>query len=90
MPVNLIDNEMVVVDENGKEHTCKVLFTYENEQRKKTYVFLGEPENEDNVLAFICDEKSGDLYEIEDDEEFKEVEEVFECYMNDPKMNEIK
>lgn len=90
MALNINGDEMLITDEQGNEHVMKILFTYDNEERKKSYVFLFEKDDEDNVLAFSYDEKSEELSEITDDEEYKEVEEVFNAFMEDPKIQEAK
>lgn len=90
MPLNINGDEMLITDEKGNEHVMKILFTYDNEERQKSYVFLYEKDDEDNVMAFSYDEKSEELEEIIDDEEYKEVEEVFNAYMDDPKIQEAK
>ncbi len=90
MGVELLENEMIITDENGEEKVMNILFTYENEERGKSYVFLYEKGDEDNVMAFIYDEQSKSLNEIEDDDEYEEVEEVFNAFMEDPKISEAK
>lgn len=90
MPLELDNNEMLITDESGKEHVMKILFTYDNEVRGKSYVFLYEENDEDNVLAFSYNEKTKELNEIEDDEEYKEVEEVFNAFNEDPKLQEAR
>lgn len=90
MPLNINGDEMLITDEKGNEHVMKILFTYDNEERKKSYVFLFEKDDEENVVAFSYDEESEELSEITDDEEYKEVEEVFNAYMEDPKIQEAK
>ena len=86
----ILDDEMVITTDSGEEKVMKILFTYESEQRGKQYVFLFEKDDEDNVLVFSVNEKEGSLEEIEDDEEYAEAEEVFNAYMNDEKIQEIK
>ena len=86
----ILDDEIVITTDSGEEKVMKILFTYESEERKKQYVFLYEKDDEDNVLVFSVNEKEGSLEEIEDDEEYAEAEEVFEAYMNDEKIQEIK
>ena len=84
------DNEMVVTDSEGKEHLMHILFTYDNEERGCSYVFFYEVgDNEENVIAmrYTVD---GELEEIDDDEEYDEVEEVFNAWQDDPKIQEIK
>ena len=91
MPIDLIkDDEMIITDESSNEKVMKILFTYENEERGKSYVFLYEKDDEDNVLAFIYNEDDKSLSEIEDDEEYAEVEEVFNAFNEDPKIIEAK
>ena len=84
------DNKIIITDENGDEKVFNILFTYENEERGKNYVFVYLDNEEDNVMAFIYDELTKEIKEIEDDEEYEEVEEVFNAYVEDPKINEIK
>ena len=86
----ILDDEILITTESGEEKVMKILFTYESEQRHKQYVFLYEKEDEDNVLVFSVNEEEGSLEEIEDDEEYNEAEEVFNAYMNDEKIQEIK
>ena len=66
------------------------VWAYESEQRHKEYVFLYEKDDEENVLVFAVNNKDQSLEEIEDDEEYEEAEEVFNAYMNDEKIQEIK
>ena len=84
------DNEMVVTDSEGKEHLMHILFTYDNEERGCSYVFFYEVgDNEENVIAMRYT-TDGELEEIDDDEEYDEVEEVFNAWQDDPKIQEIK
>ena len=86
----ILDDEILITTDSGEEKVMKILFTYESEQRHKQYVFLFEKDYEDNVLVFAVNEKEESLEEIEDDEEYAEAEEVFNAYMNDEKIQEIK
>ena len=84
------DNEMVVTDSEGKEHLMHILFTYDNEERGCSYVFFYEVgDNEENVMVMRYTE-DGELEEIDDDEEYDEVDEVFNAWQEDPKIQEIK
>ncbi len=84
------DNEMVVTDSEGKEHLMHILFTYDNEERDSSYVFFYEVgDNEENVMVMRYS-ADGELEEIDDDEEYDEVEEVFNAWQDDPKIQEIK
>lgn len=84
------DNEMVVTDSEGKEHLMHILFTYDNEERGCSYVFFYEVgDNEENVMVMRYTAE-GELEEVDDDEEYDEVEEVFNAWQDDPKIQEIK
>ena len=84
------DNEMVVTDSEGKEHLMHILFTYDNEERECSYVFFYEVgDKEENVMVMRYTSE-GELEEIDDDEEYGEVEEVFNAWQEDPKIQEIK
>ena len=83
------ENQMVVTDNEGKEHLMNILFTYDNEERKASYVFFydsEDPEEEVIVMRYL---ESGELEPIEDDEEYDEVEEVFNAWQEDPKIQEL-
>ena len=43
----MLENEkqITIVDEQGNEHLMQVLFTYDNEERKTSYVFFYSEEN---------------------------------------------
>ena len=86
----ILDDEMIITNEKGEDKVMKILFTYESEQRGKEYVFLYEKDDEENVLVFSVNAEDNSLEEIEDDEEYAEAEEVFNAYMNDEKIQEIK
>ena len=87
------DTQMVVADSEGKEHLMQILFTYENDERKTQYVFFYDTEDkEENVIVmrYKGELDSGELEPIEDDEEYEEVEEVFNAWQEDPKIQELK
>ena len=86
----LLDDEMLITTEDGEEKVMKILFTYESEQRGKQYVFLYDEKDEENVLVFSYDEKDLSLKELEDEEEYKEAEEVLNAFYEDDKIQAIK
>ena len=83
------ERQITVVDEKGNEHLMQILFTYDNEERKTSYVFFYSEDNPDEVMCMRYNDK-GELEEIEDPDEYAEVEEVFNAYQDDPKIQEIK
>jgi len=73
------DNLIIITDEEGNEYELEILFTYENEERNAKYVFFFDPENEDEVM-FARYTDDGHLEYVEDEEEQKEAEEVFNTF----------
>ena len=73
------DNIIIIETDDGKKVEFRVLFTYHSEEYSKDYVFFYEEKNPDNLLVYSYDEEHN-IYEIEDDEEFKELEEVLQAY----------
>ena len=84
------ENQMVVTDGEGKEHLMNILFTYDNEERKASYVFFYDSEDPNEDVIVMRYTKDGELEPIEDDEEYDEVEEVYNAWVEDPKIQELK
>ena len=78
----LDEKQMTIKDEAGNEHLVEILFTYEHDERKKKYVFFYEKDNPEEVIAMEYNDE-GELFEIESDEEYDEVEEVFNTFMDE-------
>lgn len=85
----LKDDEIIIYDDEGKEFLMKILFTYENEDRNSEYVFVYEESNPDDVYVMKYN-GNNELFEVEDEEELKEAEEVLNAFNEDPKINEVK
>lgn len=85
------ENQIIFVDESGKEVACEVLFTYESPEYKKNYVFFVDPSTEDEdgkveVGVASYTEKDGgvgELFPVEDDAEWDMLAEVFEAYASE-------
>lgn len=86
--MELDENKMIVCDEEGNEHLVTILFTYHHDERNKDYVVFIEDEDDENAVVMIYDEKTGDLFPIEDDEEYDEVLEVYNAFMDDEETSE--
>ena len=85
--MDLIDEkEIAIEDEQGNRHLMEILFTYEHPERKKKYVFLYEKDNPEEVIAMEYND-NGELFEIESDEEYDEVEEVFNAFNDEDSDN---
>ena len=76
------DKQITIKDSEGNEHLMEILFTYEHEERGKKYVFFYEKEHPEDIIAMEYNDE-GELFEIESDEEYEEVEEVFNAFMDE-------
>lgn len=76
------EKQITIRDEEGNEHLMEILFTYEHDERGKKYVFLYTKDNPEEVIAMEYND-NGELFEIESDEEYEEVEEVFNAFMEE-------
>lgn len=84
---------ITLVDENGNEQLHEVLFTFDSDEFEKSYVFfypVGSFDDEDeevdiHVYAYVPTEEGGygPLMQIETDEEWDMVEEVFNTFNQD-------
>ena len=82
------DNKLVVIDEKGNEIEMEILFTFDDDARKKKYVIYFNPnDKQENLYASIYDDE-GHLYPIEDDEEWDMVEEVIGTFMEENSTSE--
>lgn len=78
---NLKENQMVVTDSEGNEHLVEILFTYVSPRNNKEFVFFYELDAIDDVIVMeIKDDQT--LADVEDEEDLKEAEEVFEAFNN--------
>ena len=84
------EKQMVVTDNEGKEHLMQILFTYDNEERKTSYVFFYDTEDPNEEVVVMRYFENGELEPVEDDEEYDEVEEVFNAWQEDPKIQDLK
>ena len=77
-------NTFTVMDENGKEVTCEVLFTFDSEETKKNYiVYTDNTTDEDgNVRVYAStfdpNNENTELKPIETDREWKIVETILD------------
>ncbi len=85
------ENHITVIDEDGNEQLCEILFTFESEEFGKHYVLyypIGaeEDENEEiEILAssFTPGEDSGMLEPIETEEEWDMIEEMLNTFLEE-------
>lgn len=77
---------IVMVDDEGNEVECEVLFTFDCEDTGKSYMVYTDntmDENGDmNVYASIVSDDSDELLPIETEEEQEMIEELMEDFVN--------
>lgn len=79
-----MEDKIVITREDGKEVEMTVLFTFTSEEYGFDYVlYYDEIGESEEVMAFRYDEESGKLSEIESDEEWEMVSEVYEAFMEE-------
>lgn len=85
------DNKLIYIDEKGNEVLCEILFTFDSEEFKKSYVLfypVGD-ENSDEIEVMAAsyvqleDGSVGELHEIETDEEWSLIEETLDQFSDD-------
>lgn len=83
-----MNNKKIVItdDEKKTEKEMTILFTYENEETKIQYVFFYDEKNPDDVYVMRYDDK-GNLFEVESDEEYSELDEVLDGFGKDQEKN---
>lgn len=84
-------NTFTVMDENGKEVTCEVLFTFDSEETKKNYIVYTDNTTDDEgntrVYASVFDptKESTELMPIETEREWKIIETILESIQEESK-----
>jgi uncharacterized protein YrzB (UPF0473 family) len=91
--MNHDEKHITVVDEDGNEQLCEVLFTFDSDEFGKSYVLYypvgAEEDDEDDIeihaSAFIPKEdgEDGELMPIETDEEWDMIEEVLNTFLDE-------
>lgn len=74
------EKKFTIVKDSGEEVTLTMLFNFENEQRGKTYYFLFDEEDPDNIIPLSS--VDGEHLEYLDEEEMDEASQVLEAYQD--------
>ena len=85
------ENNITVVDENGNEQLCEILFTFDSDKFNKSYVlYYPMSDNEDEEIeihasSFVPSENNedGELSPIETDEEWDMIEEMLNTFLDE-------
>ena len=87
------DSTFTIVNDNGEEIKCEILFTYEDEKTKKNYIAYTEntldDEGNTKVYASIFnpEEENPVLLPIETDEEWKLIEGILTSLSSEAENN---
>lgn len=90
------ENTFTVLDNEGKEITCEVLFTFESDETKKNYIVYTDNSLDESgnikVYASIFDpnKENTELMPIETEREWKIVETILESIQEENKKKEEK
>lgn len=86
---NQKDNTFTIINDNGEEVQCEILFTYNDERTSKDYIAYTDntmdEEGNTKVYASIFnpEEENPTLLPIESDEEWELIEAILESLTND-------
>ena len=90
------ENVFTIVNDNGEEIKCEILFTYEDEKTKKNYMAYTDntldEEGNTKVYASIFnpEEENPVLLPIETEEEWKLIEGILSSLSNTEETNEAE
>lgn len=82
-------NTFTVLDENGKEVTCEVLFTFDSEETKKSYMVYTDNTTDDDgnvrvyASVFKPNSENLELKPIETEREWKIIETILESIQDE-------
>jgi len=86
------ERNITMIDEEGNEHLCEVLFTFDSEDINKSYVVyspIGEIDEDGEQIYHASsyvptdDEQDGDLFPIETEEEWDMIEEILNTFLDE-------
>ncbi len=86
------EQQITIVDENGNEQLCEILFYFHSDEFNKDYVLyypIGEEDENGEIIvhasAFIQSDENteGELMPIETEEEWDVVEEMYNTFVQE-------
>ena len=75
------EEKITVINEDGVEIEMDVLFTFDSDQTGKQYVLYFDAESENEEVFVSSYTADGDLFSIDDQDEWDMINEVFETFM---------
>ncbi|MFD1736684.1 DUF1292 domain-containing protein [Bacillus salitolerans] len=91
------EKQITVIDDNGNEQLCEVLFTFESDKFKKNYVLYypisGDQADEEDVEIHASsfspgENDEGELSPIETEEEWDMIEEMLNTFLDEQEEEE--
>lgn len=73
-------NKMIVIDDNNQEIEMEILFTFEKDDKSKSFVVYTNPLDENGEVFASSYDADGNLFPVEDEKEWEMIEEVFGAY----------
>lgn len=72
---------IIITTDAGEELEMEIVFTYEDPESKKNYVFYLDPNVDDGEVFVSQYDAEGNLIAIEDESEWASLERIFEDYV---------
>ena len=92
------DNHITVIDDEGNEQLCEILFTFESDEFNKSYVLyypVGAEEDENGEIqiyasSFTPGDEEGQVQPSETEEEWDKIEEGLDAFLDEEEEEEEK
>lgn len=84
-------NKFTIINKEGEEITCEVLFTFESEETKKNYIVYTDntKDNDGNIKVYASiynpEKENNELLPIETDREWRVIETILESIQEESK-----
>ena len=84
-------NKFTIINKEGEEITCEVLFTFESEETKKNYIVYTDntKDNDGNIKVYASiynpEKENNELLPIETDREWRLIETILESIQEESK-----
>jgi uncharacterized protein YrzB (UPF0473 family) len=72
------ENKIIVTDDSGKEYEMTILFTYDDDENAKKYVFYFDEKNDTGEVFVSGYNDAGELIPVEEDAEWTMLNKVLE------------
>lgn len=77
------DNKIIVTDGDGKDYEMTILFTYEDDESAKKYVFYFDEKADEGEVFVSGYTEAGELIPVEDEAEWAMLNKVLEDWQKD-------